>query len=139
MDTDVFIDARDDRFPEKQTVARCVGVLRPDRGESADSGRASRLDCVRGRLPVDPEEARRTTLASEKWSEGTTDLDLLGDAWAVRARTRFPWWDCVILATAIRTGYRFLLSEDDRHGREVEGTTIVNPFRASPDTIFANS
>lgn len=142
VDTNVFLYARDDRFPEKQTLARHWLALLAARGLIVVSPQVlGEIHAVilRGRLPIDPEEARRTSLSLEGWSQGETDLDLIGDAWALYEQTRFQWWDCVILAAAIRTGCRFLLSEDYQHGREVEGTTIVNPFRATPETIFANS
>ena len=142
VDTNVFVYARDDRFPEKQSMARHWLEALADRGLIVVSPQVlGELHAVilRGRLPIDPEDARQTTLALEEWSEGATDLALVGDAWSLREQTRFQWWDCVILGSAIRAGCRFLLSEYYQHGREVEGTTIVNPFRALPESIFANS
>ncbi|KQO59876.1 MULTISPECIES: PIN domain-containing protein [unclassified Methylobacterium] len=142
VDTNVFVYARDDRFPEKQSMARHWLEALADRGLIVVSPQVlGELHAVilRGRLLIDPEDARQTTLALEEWSEGATDLALVGDAWSLREQTRFQWWDCVILGSAIRAGCRFLLSEDYQHGREVEGTTIVNPFRALPESIFANS
>lgn len=142
VDTNVFLYARDDRFPEKQTMARHWLASLSDRGLIVVSPQVlGEIHAVilRGKLGIDPGEARRTTLALEAWSQGATDLDLVGDAWAVYEQTKFQWWDCVILGAAIRAQCRFLLSEDYQHGREVEGTTIVNPFRVAPEAIFADS
>lgn len=142
VDTNVFIYARDDRFPEKQAMARRWLAALADRGSIVVSPQVlGEIHAVilRGRLPVGRDEARRTTLALEEWSHGATDVDLIADAWSLYEQTRFQWWDCVILGSAIRSRCCFLLSEDYQHGREVEGTTIIDPFRASPETIFADS
>lgn len=142
VDTNVFIYARDDRFPEKQETARRWLAMLAARNLIVVSPQVlGEIHAVvlRGKLRLEPEEARRTTLALEAWSLGVTDLELIADAWSLHQQTRFQWWDCVILGAAIRTGCRFLLSEDYQHGREVEGTTIVNPFRVPPETIMTDS
>jgi predicted nucleic acid-binding protein len=41
----------------------------------------------------------------------------------------FSYWDSAIIAAAKALGCRTLYSEDMTHGREVEGVSIVNPFR----------
>ena len=142
IDTNVFLYARDDRFPEKQAVAvEWLAALAKRDSIIVSPQVLGEIHAVilRGKLRIEPVEARRTTLALEGWSSGATDLELIADAWSLRERTGFPWWDCVILGAAIRTGCRFLLSEDYQHGREVEGTTIINPFRVSPETILMDS
>jgi predicted nucleic acid-binding protein len=142
VDTNVFLYARDDRFPEKQAEAlRWLAALAKRGSIVVGPQVLGEIHAVllRGKLRIAPEEARRTTLALEGWSSGATDLDLIADAWSLRERTGFQWWDCVILGAAIRSGCPFLLSEDYQHGREVEGTTIINPFRVSPETILMDS
>ncbi len=142
VDTNVFLYARDDRFPEKQATAlRWLAMLAQRDLIVVSPQVLGEIHAVmlRGKVPTDPDEARRTTLALEGWSQGATDLELIGDAWSLRERTRFQWWDCIILGAAIRTGCRFLLSEDYQHGRAVEGTTIIDPFRVTPETILTDS
>jgi predicted nucleic acid-binding protein len=39
------------------------------------------------------------------------------------------YWDAAIVAAARAMGCRELISEDMAHGLEIEGVTIVNPFR----------
>ena len=41
----------------------------------------------------------------------------------------FSYWDSAIIAAARALGCRRLYSEDMSLGREIEGVTIVNPFR----------
>jgi predicted nucleic acid-binding protein len=50
-------------------------------------------------------------------------------ALGIKAEYGLSYWDAAILAAAGALGCRELYSEDMAHGREVEGTTIVNPFR----------
>lgn len=141
VDTNVFLYARDDRFSEKQERARhwLARLAERDAGVVSPQviGEIHHV-ILRGKLSIDPGQARWTTLALESWSAGATDLELVNYAWSLREMTGFQWWDCVILGAAIRSGCAFLLSEDYQHGREVEGTTIVNPFRVDPDTIMAD-
>ena len=41
---------------------------------------------------------------------------------------RFSWYDCLILAVAIRSGATILLTEDLQHGQVLGPLTIRNPF-----------
>jgi predicted nucleic acid-binding protein len=139
VDTNVFIYARDDRFPEKQATAlgwlralssRNLGVVSPQiLGEFHNA-------VLRGKIAVDPAEARRSTRALQPWSFGQTDLDLIEVAWSLRMRTNYQWWDCVVLASAIQAGCRVLLSEDYQHQHVVEGVTILDPFKTDPRTVL---
>jgi predicted nucleic acid-binding protein len=47
----------------------------------------------------------------------------------IKAAHRLSYWDAAIVAAAGALGCRELYSEDMAHGREVEGVTIINPFR----------
>jgi predicted nucleic acid-binding protein len=56
-------------------------------------------------------------------------LAILNAALEIRAAHRFSYWDCAIIAAARALGCRELYTEDMSHGRQVEGITIINPFR----------
>jgi predicted nucleic acid-binding protein len=56
-------------------------------------------------------------------------LPILSGALEIKAAHGFSYWDSAIIAAARAMGCRRLYSEDMSHGREVEGVTIVNPFR----------
>jgi len=56
-------------------------------------------------------------------------LALLERALEIKAAHRFSYWDSAIIAAAQALGCRELYTEDMSHGRQVEGVTIVNPFR----------
>jgi predicted nucleic acid-binding protein len=48
---------------------------------------------------------------------------------AIKAEFGLSHWDAAILTAANALGCRELYSEDMAHGPEVEGTTVIDPFR----------
>jgi predicted nucleic acid-binding protein len=42
--------------------------------------------------------------------------------------TDYHFYDALIVAAAIESGCRTLLTEDLQHGRQIQGLTILNPF-----------
>lgn len=138
VDTNVFIYARDDRFLDKQARAQHWLLVLTERNAVVISpqvlGEMHNV-VLRGKVPNGPADVRAATRALERWSRGSTDLELISAAWSIREETGFQWWDCVILGAAIRAGCRYLLSEDYEHGREVRGTTILSPFRITPEHL----
>lgn len=56
----------------------------------------------------------------------------------IRLQTRYSWWDCLLLASALELGCEFFLSEDLQDGHAIEGLTIVDPFAHSPRQVFAS-
>jgi predicted nucleic acid-binding protein len=56
-------------------------------------------------------------------------LSILTGALEIKAAHGFFYWDSAIIAAARALGCRQLYTEDMAHGLEVEGITVVNPFR----------
>lgn len=56
-------------------------------------------------------------------------LSILTGALEIKAAHGFSYWDSAIIAAARALGCRILYSEDMSHGRDINGITIVNPFR----------
>jgi predicted nucleic acid-binding protein len=54
---------------------------------------------------------------------------ILTGALEIKAMHGFSYWDSAIVAAARALGCSTLYSEDLSHGREIEGITIINPFR----------
>jgi predicted nucleic acid-binding protein len=46
----------------------------------------------------------------------------------IQERTRYSFYDSLILAAALEAGCSRLYSEDLQHGQKVDGLTIENPF-----------
>ena len=55
---------------------------------------------------------------------------VLEAAHALKARTGYSIWDCLILAAALAQGCKLVYSEDMQHGRIIDGLRIINPFEA---------
>jgi predicted nucleic acid-binding protein len=66
-------------------------------------------------------------LASRTSTQALSGKDAL--TWRIRITNGFSYWDSAIMAAARALGCRILYSEDMSHGRQVEGITIINPFR----------
>jgi predicted nucleic acid-binding protein len=56
-------------------------------------------------------------------------VPIMTGALEIKAAHNLSYWDATIVAAARALGCRELYSEDMSHGREVEGVTIINPFR----------
>jgi len=56
-------------------------------------------------------------------------LTILSAAFEIKRGFRLSYWDSAIVAAARALGCRELYSEDMSHGLEIDGVTIVNPFR----------
>jgi predicted nucleic acid-binding protein len=53
---------------------------------------------------------------------------VLSEALRIKVTHQLSYWDAAIVAAARALGCRELYSEDMSHGRDIEGTVIVNPF-----------
>ena len=56
-------------------------------------------------------------------------LRLFRSSLNIQSRYQFSFYDSLIVAAALEAGCKTLYSEDLRHGQQVEGVTIANPFR----------
>ena len=64
------------------------------------------------------------------------DLNVLETAWSLQDITNYAWWDLLIIASALKAGCQYLLTEDMMHGHELADLTIVNPFFADRSELF---
>jgi predicted nucleic acid-binding protein len=138
VDTNVFIYARDRRLPDKQSQAalwlRALGAR--NAGMTSPQVAGEFLNVIsRGKLALDERDLRSSMALIERWSAGETSLEVVAEGWRLRQETGFQFWDCVILASAIRAGCSYLLSEDYQSGRSVRGTTIISPFDTDPTLL----
>lgn len=56
-------------------------------------------------------------------------LPVMIDALEIKASYGLSYWDAAIVAAARTLGCRQLLTEDMRHGTEIQGVQINDPFR----------
>lgn len=141
VDTNVFIYARDGRIAAKQAAAqawlRSLGDLRLGVASPQIVGEYLNV-LAKGKIRMEPSALRPSAGLIELWSVGETDGDLISQGWELWERTGFQFWDCVVLAAAVRASCRYLLSEDYQHDRTVDGVTIISPFKTSPSDVLAS-
>jgi predicted nucleic acid-binding protein len=78
--------------------------------------------------PLARQEARSVVETYAAWCvDGITPADVSA-AFQIEDRARIGFWDALILAVAVRSGARRLLSEDVSSGQAIAGLTIHNPF-----------
>lgn len=81
----------------------------------------------------EPEAARYCLNLLDTTSVQTLDAETSRLALRLHSRYEFSYWDSQILAAAIASGARCLLTEDMQDGQVIEGVTVVNPFRPGFD------
>lgn len=76
-----------------------------------------------------PDLARAEVRNLMAWDPIQISADILESAFAMEDRYRLSFWDALIVAASARAGCRTILSEDLQHGQDLEGVTVLNPFR----------
>ena len=57
------------------------------------------------------------------------DVALIHKAIEINQKYRYGFYDCLIIAAALASNCRTLLSEDMQHGQVINGAlTVINPF-----------
>jgi predicted nucleic acid-binding protein len=79
--------------------------------------------------PLTHETAAGLVSAWTRFKVQEITLAILTGALEIKSAHGFSYWDSAIIAAARALGCRILYSEELSHGREVDGITIVNPFR----------
>jgi predicted nucleic acid-binding protein len=84
------------------------------------------------RKPLTKPEARGIVDTYAPWRvEGITTGDIIA-AFQIEDRTRIGFWDALIVAVAVRSDARRVVSEDLSAGQSIAGITIHNPFKDRP-------
>ena len=61
------------------------------------------------------------------------DQRTVAGAWEVENSYGYSWWDSLIVAAALQSGSRYLLSEDLQTGQVIDTITIISPFAEEPE------
>lgn len=132
VDTNVLIYAHDIDAGRKHEIAK--GVLRElwiDRTGilSTQVLQEFYVNATRTiRTPLPKPAARSVVHTYAAWCvAGITPADV-SVAFQVEDDSKISFWDALIVAVAIRSGARQVLSEDLNAGQAIAGVTIRNPF-----------
>lgn len=64
-----------------------------------------------------------------EWNPPSPSLPIFETAWQVQDRYALPWWDAMVVATALNQECTLMLSEDMQHGLVInDRLTLINPF-----------
>jgi predicted nucleic acid-binding protein len=138
-DSNVFLYSRDDRDTTKQT--RAGEWLRALSDRQIACTNLQTLNEITNVL------LKRGWLASEEevWATveelsplGVTSISVSDCVLARRLRheTRYSWWDCLLLASALGLGCSHFLSEDLQDGQRIGPMTVIDPFRHHPSELL---
>ncbi len=140
VDTNVFIYAVDAAHPNKQQAAR---EWRDELWKSR-TGRTSFQVLqefyvnVRKKWPAAVKAARVEVRDLLTWHPVTVDAGMLERAWQIQDRYQLSFWDALVIAAARASSCRYLLTEDLQEGQNLDGVTIINPFRHAPGSFLAS-
>ncbi|GAB6391676.1 MAG: PIN domain protein [Treponematales bacterium] len=88
------------------------------------------------RIPIPVEELQKIITAARATCEiDVVDNAAIDEALALFKRYGFPFFDCLMLASALRYGCTYIFTEDMRDGQTIKGSLkIVNIF-AHPELL----
>jgi predicted nucleic acid-binding protein len=73
-------------------------------------------------------DAETAVLVLSSYATIALDAALVQEAITLRQRHQLSYWDGAIVAAAMRSGAKELLTEDLNAGQVIEGVRVVNPF-----------
>jgi predicted nucleic acid-binding protein len=79
--------------------------------------------------PLPKADARAIVEDFAHWCVATTPEEIK-EAFRIEDEARIGFWDALIVAAAIKSGAKRILSEDLNHGQTIAGIQIENPFVA---------
>lgn len=141
VDTNVWVYARDGRFPDKQARAqawlRRLGrsnamVVSPQVAKEHHSVAQRKL-----RLPQ--AAARQASEAILAWCDAPLTRAEIARAFDIEARWKTSWWDAVNLASAIAARCTHFLTEDAQSAPDIESLRIIDPFFVAPDDLLGTA
>ena len=86
--------------------------------------------------PRSTEDARDDVTALGAWNPVGIDHRTIEGAWDVQDHYGYSWWDSLIVAAALQSGSRYLLTEDLQTGLVIDTMTIISPFAQEPEEIL---
>jgi predicted nucleic acid-binding protein len=132
LDTNILLYSIS-RDPAETTKHDCAVAL-IDAGNNALSVQVLQEFYVQATRPTRPDPLPHDIAAGLirtwlRFKVQEISIPIMTGAMEIKAAYGLSYWDAAIVAAARALGCKELYSEDMSHGREVEGVTIINPFR----------
>jgi predicted nucleic acid-binding protein len=140
VDTNLLIYSMDPQETKRRGVAAALLKNLTDTGTLVLSPQ-SLNECYRAlterRDLLHRNAAQAYVISLLRFCTAPYDFDVTRRAWQIQERHGFGWWDTVLLASASLARCGVFFTEDMQHGRDVDGMTIVNPFRPDPNSLLS--
>ncbi len=78
--------------------------------------------------PLDAPTARQIVVDLSNWKTHFPTMDDVLQAIDIQEAHQIPYWDAMVIQSAVRLGCTTLVSEDLTHGQIIAGVEIINPF-----------
>ncbi len=78
--------------------------------------------------PMEKQQAKKIVRDFLKWHVVVNTGDSIIEAIDICMKSRYSFWDSMIIQAAITGGAAVLVSEDFQDGQRINGVTIRNPF-----------
>ncbi len=140
VDTNVFIYALDEADPKKQQMARDwrAELWKSRAGRTSFQVLQEFYVNVRKKWPASANAARAEVRDLLTWHPVAVNAELLERAWKMQDRYQLSFWDALIVAAAKASSCGYLLTEDLQADQNLDGVTIINPFRHDPGSFIAS-
>ena len=133
LDTNVFVYLFDEtNYHKRERAVRLVQEsLKNEAGCISYQVVQETINVITRKLNATPEKARQilNDTLIPLWRINPTRA-LYQRGLDLQTRCRFSFYDSLIVAAALEAGCHTLYSEDLKHGQEIEGLTVTNPFRS---------
>jgi predicted nucleic acid-binding protein len=127
FDTNIFLYARDRRYPLKQTIATEI-LLAADKVVISTQVVQEFYSAATRKLRMNPAEAATAAEALCNLTMVTVGhLEILR-AIGIERRHHTSFWDALIVSAAETAGATILFTEDLAHGQRFGSIQIINPF-----------
>ena len=143
VDTNVLVSARDRAQATKHARARewMARLWEARTGRLSHQVLTEYYVTVTAKLKpgMPPAAARADVRALLAWHPTGVSPALLERAWTLQDAHHLSWWDALIVASALATDCRTLLTEDLQDGQRFGDLEVVSPFRPEPEAALDRS
>lgn len=133
VDTNILVYAYDVSAREKREKAMEVisGLWNTGRGVISTQVLQEFFVCVTKKIPepLSIETAKSIVSDYLKWDTVVIGGDSIIEAIDICSAHKYSFWDSMVIASALRSGAKTILSEDFSDRQRIKGILIKNPFK----------
>jgi predicted nucleic acid-binding protein len=137
VDTNVFIYSVDLADPKKQraTQSWLAELWTGGNGRLSFQVLQEFYSKVCQKDPAAREAARAAIQDLLAWNPAPVNAEILNRSWKIQDLYQLSFWDSLIVAAAMSTSCRYLLTEDLQDGQSLDGLLVISPFTHDPASI----